>query len=77
MSVSYDVFIGSFLEKITERDLLSLEKSQRDSIVTGYMKRAISGFKKICQYDLSTTIMIDEQENSKLTFRKKDLIEIS
>ena len=25
MSVSYDVFIGSFLEKVTERDLLSLE----------------------------------------------------
>ena len=30
MSVSYDVFIGSFLEKVTERDLLSLEESQRD-----------------------------------------------
>ena len=58
MSVSYDVFIGSFLEKVTERDLLSLEKSQRDSIVTGYMKRAISGFKKICQYDLSTYLLI-------------------
>lgn len=55
MSVSYDVFIGSFLEKVTERDLLSLEQSQRDSVVIGYMKRAISGFRKICQYDFSTT----------------------
>lgn len=55
MSVSYDVFIGSFLEKVTERDLLSLEQSQRDSVVIGYMKRAISGFRKICQYDFFTT----------------------
>lgn len=55
MSVSYDVFIGSFLEKVTERDLLSLEQSQRDSVVIGYMKRAISGFRKNCQYDFSTT----------------------
>ena len=39
MSVSYDVFIGSFLEKVTERDLLSLEQSQRDSVVIGYMKQ--------------------------------------
>ena len=59
MSVSYDVFIGSFLEKVTERDLLSLEQSQRDSVVIGYMKRAISGFRKICQYDFSTTVVYE------------------
>ena len=76
MSVSYDVFIGSFLEKITERDLLSLEKSQRDSIVTGYMKRAISGFKKICQYDLSTT-SDDETREFDVDIPEEDLIEIS
>ena len=76
MSVSYDVFIGSFLEKVTERDLLSLEESQRDSIVTGYMKRAISGFKKICQYDLSTTAN-DETREFDVDIPEEDLIEIA
>lgn len=55
MSVSYDTFVGEFLEKITERDLLALAPEERDDIVFGYMKRAISGFKKNCKYDLTTT----------------------
>ena len=42
MSVSYDVFIGSFLSKITERDLHSLEEEDRDSTVIGYKKLAIN-----------------------------------
>ena len=33
MSVSYDVFIGSFLEKVNERDLLSLKETV-SSLVT-------------------------------------------
>lgn len=76
MSVSYDVFIGSFLEKVTERDLLSLEQSQRDSIVIGYMKRAISGFKKICQYDFSTT-SDDETRVFNVDVPDDDLTEIA
>lgn len=76
MSVSYDVFIGSFLEKVTERDLLSLEQSQRDSIVIGYMKRAISGFKKICQYDFSTT-SDDETRVFNVDVPDEDLTEIA
>lgn len=55
MSVSYDVFTGAFLSKITEFDLLDLTEVVRQDIVDGYMKRAISSFKKICKYDLSTT----------------------
>jgi hypothetical protein len=55
MSVSFDVFVGAFLEKITERDLLALAPQERDETVLGYMKRAISGFKKNCRYDLTTT----------------------
>ena len=55
MSVSFDVFVGTFLEKITERDLLALAPQERDETVLGYMKRAISGFKKNCRYDLTTT----------------------
>lgn len=76
MSVSYDVFIGSFLEKVTERDLLSLEQSNRDSIVIGYMKRAISGFRKICQYDFSTTCD-DETRMFDVDISDDDLTEIA
>lgn len=76
MSVSYDVFIGSFLEKVTERDLLSLEQSQRDSVVIGYMKRAISGFRKICQYDFSTT-SDDETRVFNVDVPDDDLTEIA
>lgn len=55
MSVPYDVFIGAFLNKITEYEIVNLYEYTRDEIVIGYMKRAISGFKKNCKYDLSTT----------------------
>lgn len=55
MSVAYDLFIGEFLSKITERDLLALSPEGRDEAVFGYMRRAISGFKNVCKYDLTTT----------------------
>ena len=55
MSVSYDVFCAAFLEKISEYELLKLDESTRTDIVDGYMKRAITAFKKICEYDLTTT----------------------
>ena len=55
MSVSYDVFIDAFLNKIDERKLISLPSGDRQEIVTGYMARAISGFKHICKYDLTST----------------------
>jgi len=54
MGVSYDVFIGAFLEKVTEYDF-PIDDNERDEVVIGYMKRAISEFKSICKYDLSTT----------------------
>lgn len=76
MSVSYDVFIGSFLEKITERDLLSLDESQREDIVIGYMKRAISGFKRNCQYDLYTTCD-DQAKSFNVDIPEDDLIDIA
>lgn len=55
MSVPYDIFTGAFLSKITEYDFLRLTEEDRVAIVDGYMKRAISGFKKNCKYDLTTT----------------------
>ena len=55
MSVSYDVFTGAFLSKISDFDFASLYDFQRNSVVDGYMKLAIADFRSVCKYDLSTT----------------------
>lgn len=55
MGVPYDMFTGAFLAKITEFELSALTDNARQETVDGYMKRAISSFKKICKYDLTTT----------------------
>lgn len=55
MSVSYDVFTGAFLSKVSEFELLQLNVNTRTEIVDGYMKRALSAFRKNCKCDLFTT----------------------
>lgn len=55
MSVPYDKFTKAFLAKISEFDFLNLKDYERNDIVDGYMKRAISSFSKICKYDLGST----------------------
>lgn len=55
MSISYDIFTDAFLSKITEYEFIQLDEYNRISTIDGYMKRAISQFKKICLYDLVTT----------------------
>lgn len=55
MSVPYDLFTDAFLSKIFEYEFIKLPRENRTAIVDGYMKRAISAFKNICPYDLSTT----------------------
>lgn len=53
--VPYDVFTGAFLSKVMEFDFANMEELQRNSIIDGYMKRAIADFRTICKYDFSTT----------------------
>ena len=55
MSVSYDIFTGAFLSKITEFELLKLADIECQELVDGYMKRAISSFSRVCKYDLIST----------------------
>lgn len=55
ISVSYDVFTHAFLSKITEFDFANMKDFERNSLVDGYMKRAISAFRNVCKYDLDTT----------------------
>ena len=53
MGIPYDTFAGALLDKITEYDLMQLEADNSESIVDGYMKRAISKFYRVCKYDLT------------------------
>lgn len=62
MSISYDAFVGAFLSKISEFEFVSLTDVERENMVDGYMKRAISAFKKNCKYDLVTTANDDIRE---------------
>ncbi len=55
MGVPYDVFAGAFLAKISEYSFLSLTEEDRTAMVDGFMKRALSAFRKNCKYDLFTT----------------------
>lgn len=55
MNISYDVFANAFLSKVSERDLLKLNDYTRMTTVDGYMKRALSEFRKNCKYDFIST----------------------
>ena len=55
MSVPYDKFTDAFLSKVTEYDFIRMDDYNRNTLIDGYMKRAIAAFRKICKYDLSTT----------------------
>jgi endo-alpha-1,4-polygalactosaminidase (GH114 family) len=54
MSVSYDVFSGAFLDKVTEYNF-PFKDYERNGMIDRYMKRSIAAFNKICKYNLSTT----------------------
>lgn len=55
MSVSYDQFAKAFLDKITEYEFLRQGQDCSTRTIDGYMKRALSAFRKICKYDFYTT----------------------
>lgn len=55
MSVPYDKFTEAFLSKVSEYDFIDMSVFDRNNLIDGYMKRAISAFRHICKYDLSKT----------------------
>lgn len=75
MSIPYDIFVGAFLEKITEYELGFLATDDRDEIVHGYMKRSIAGFKKNCKYNLVSS-RVDELGEFNVDIPSDDLDEI-
>lgn len=75
MSVSYDLFTGAFLAKISEFEFLQLPTAYRTDLVDGYMKRAVAEFKHICVYDLMNA-MNDETREFDIDIEDDDIDEI-
>lgn len=55
MSLSYDAFTAAFLAKISEYDLLEMQSVERQEVIDGYLKAAVTMFRKNCRHDLFTT----------------------
>ena len=53
MSVSYDLFAGAFLDKITDYNFVEMDGQIKRELIDQYMKRSITQFNKVCEYDLS------------------------
>lgn len=53
--VGYDIFTGAFLAKVTEYDFATITGDERAEIIDGYLRRAVSEFKRLCKYDLTGT----------------------
>jgi len=76
MSISYDAFAGAFLSKVSEYGFLKVPYDERFEIVDGYMKRALSSFRKNCKYDLFTTGN-DSERIFDIDIPEADLVEIT
>lgn len=75
MSVSYDVFTGPFLSKVTEYNFIQLDPYDRNRTVDGYMHRACAQFNHVCQYDLSS--FDDNVREFLIDIQEEDLDEIA
>lgn len=53
MTLSYDAIAGAFLSKITEFEFIQIPEDSRRQTLDEYMKRAVSSFSRICEYDLT------------------------
>lgn len=76
MSVSYDVFTRVFLDKISEYDFLRQSTDCSTRTIDGFMKRALSSFRKNCKYNFYTTMNNDSREFD-VDIPADDLIEIA
>ena len=73
--ISYDRFTSAFLDKVLEFDFANMGAFERNRIVDDYMKRAISAFRHICEYDLSSTAD-DKVREFNVNIPEEDLYEI-
>jgi len=75
VSISYDIFVSAFLSKISEYQFLKLDSEDRTVEIDGYLKRAITAFKRNCEYDLFTT-GDDNERSFKIEIAQDDLDEL-
>lgn len=62
MKLSYDVFTAAFLAKISEYELLGMDIPDMQEVIDGYLKAAVTMFRKNCKYDLFTTASSEARE---------------
>lgn len=62
MKLSYDVFTAAFLAKISEYELLGMDIPDMQEVIDGYLKAAVTMFRKNCKYDLFTTANSETRE---------------
>lgn len=74
MVITYDDVADAFLSKITEFEFIKLPEEDLYRTLDGYMKRAISSFKKVCKYDL--TECDDTVREFTVDFQEEDTDEI-
>lgn len=74
MSLSFDVFAGAFLAKVSEFDLPQMDEWDRTAVIDGYLLRAASEFRKDCAYDLTDIDHNDRSFNA--DFAESDVDEI-
>lgn len=75
MSVPYDMFTSAFLSKICEFEFIKLEDEDRTAIIDGYLKRAVTAFKKNCKYDICGS-MNDVDREFSIDIADSDIDEI-
>lgn len=75
MNISYDTFIGAFLDKITEFEFVAIPAEDSTAIVDRYLKRAIGAFRKNCQYDLASAAN-DETRTFETDVSDEDVAEL-
>lgn len=76
MAISYDVFIGAFLAKVTEFDFAGMDNTYRTDLVENYMRRAIVQFQRNCAYDLAGN-MDDTSRSFQVDVRDEDVDELA
>lgn len=62
MTITYEMIRASFLMKVTSYDFLEMTNEMVQTQIDKYMKQAITAFKFVCKYDLTTTADDAEQQ---------------
>lgn len=75
MGIPYESIIGAFLSKITEYDFVRMDEYNRDELINGYLRRAVTEFAPVCKENISGSYD-DENEMFDLELSSTDADEI-